>query len=353
MKAYPTFTMPASPTSTRAALGPHPALDAALLGALAFPALAVIQALHLPFGARAAEISSLAIITPHYLPTIYRLYGNQRTMEQHRDCAWIAPVAIALALLVAAVRVTPFTLLFVSAYGVWRLYHYAAQAFGVSVLYAARSGQPFSKQTRFCLQALLFGSAYWCLFSHPVFFTAPVLSDCQLTGTLRTGVAALVALAAVAFAWSLRGWRGPRSGLLLVAVPVATHLFFLYETPRAIAALTLAGIFHSSQYLFITGMLARREAQAGDWPDATWLGRLHHSRFWLGWVLVGGAALFALLKVAAWCLVRVGTPAEYAFVLPVMAINFHHFLADGVLWKLSRRPETGLLLNRGFSYPRG
>jgi hypothetical protein len=236
--------------------------------------------------------------------------------------------------------------LFVTLYGVWRLYHYSGQSYGVACVYADRAGFTVTPALRRSVLFLLFGSAYWYLFSHPYFFTAPLLEPLELGNTARCATAGLIAVVGLhplghlaRWQWRTRSWRPP-----LFAVPVAAHLLFLFATPRSIAALSLAGVFHSTQYLFFSWIQAREDrAASGAW---TAVGRWYRSRHW--WLLcgAGGAALYATLHALGWALQRAGAPTAYAPVLPILAINFHHFLADGVLWRRERNPELRGLRHR-------
>ena len=89
---------------------------------------------------------------------------------------------------------------------------------------------------------------------------------------------------------------------------------------------------HSAQYLWITQYFARRE-QGAAWAA---------SRYWAA-VVLGGLALFLPVP---W-LASYGAHVDFtASVLIVTAVvNLHHFMIDGVVWKL-RDPRVSRDVHR-------
>jgi tetratricopeptide (TPR) repeat protein len=123
-------------------------------------------------------------------------------------------------------------------------------------------------------------------------------------------------------------WRGLVAPMMLY---VTQALWFVAPTafswmtgiavPQTRYSSGVLALMHSAQYLWITQYFAKRE-QGADWRAG---------RYWLA-VIAGGAALFLPIP---W-LASYATHVDFtASVLVVTAIvNIHHFMIDGVVWKL-------------------
>jgi hypothetical protein len=131
--------------------------------------------------------------------------------------------------------------------------------------------------------------------------------------------------------WSL-GKQAPSRALLAPAVLYLSQALW-FVAPTALASLTglavpqtryssgILAVMHSLQYLWITQYFARRE-QGAAWSAP---------RYWLT-LVAGGAALFLPVP---WIASYVGHVDFTASMLIVTAIvNLHHFMIDGVVWKL-------------------
>jgi len=91
--------------------------------------------------------------------------------------------------------------------------------------------------------------------------------------------------------------------------------------------------FHSLQYLFIAWITELAERQTPGARGGLWVSLV--SARWFGVNVLGGALLFYSLPkwVGAW----VGGPgASGGLVAGVVlaAVQIHHFIVDGVIWKL-------------------
>src|SRR5690606_18292225 len=95
-------------------------------------------------------------------------------------------------------------------------------------------------------------------------------------------------------------------------------------------------MFHSLQYLLVAWAMEVAERGADSKPS-----KITNSTF--GWVtinLAGGALLFAgLPKIAEAC----GMPLLFATGVIIAGVQIHHFIVDGVIWKL-RNPRVSAAL---------
>ena len=109
-------------------------------------------------------------------------------------------------------------------------------------------------------------------------------------------------------------------GLWFVA-PTALSWTSGIAVPQTRYSSGVLALMHSAQYLWITQYFAKRE-QGADWRAG---------RYWVA-VIAGGAALFLPIPWLASYAAHVDFTASVLVVTAI--VNIHHFMIDGVVWKL-------------------
>jgi hypothetical protein len=241
--------------------------------------------------------------------------------------------------------------LLLTAYVTWSPWHFAGQNYGISLLFLRRRGVAIDATTkRLLYAAFVLSSALAILAVHAadgaLVFAQQAVDTSGSYRTLRLGIPTPVvhalgpALAAAYVAtWIAAGARlrgRARSGdLVAPASLLATHsLWFVLPSLAATTgawnatALVFAPIWissaHAIQYLWITTFYARRsEAPVAAAP------------FLLKATLAGAAiTLLPPLLFAPGLLGSSFSRVAGVGVLIFSAVNLHHFLLDGAVWKL-------------------
>ena len=340
-------------------LGPIPDL---LLGCgglyfLMFCAFAFVSgsAMAVPLGI-AVLVFSLLLSTPHYGATILRVYEHRRDRRRYTWFAVHATIAI-FALFVVGVQSAVVGSWLLTIYLMWSPWHYSGQNYGIALMLMRRRGiavDPLAKRLVYATFVLPFVMHVLQIHvtdatSEEVIrtYAAQQAGQLQLVnlelpmlreiGVPLVGVAYAAALAATVFVLSRRAsWRdlGP-SALLLVmqslwfAVPTVvrhwemdTGISTLDPSNGAVAFAWIAS-GHAVQYLWVTGYYA---SAAPEWTGP--------ARYYTK-ALAAGAALWTLplLVLAPWQAGGLAGHASFYLVLTA-AINIHHFVLDGAIWKL-------------------
>jgi tetratricopeptide (TPR) repeat protein len=283
-----------------------------------------------------AAFYTIALVAnyPHYMATVYRAYGRADRAAHRR---WTVYGTAALALVGAAahldVRLLPWLF---TAYVMWSPWHYTGQNFGLLMMFVRRARLQVEETTRRRLHVAFVASYVMLLAS---FNEGPSVDPLVLSLALPPDVTRVVAVAAgLVFVtvgplgfWSLRK-QAPARALVAPAVLYLSQALW-FVAPTALASLTglavpqtryssgILAVMHSLQYLWITQYFARRE-QGAAWSAP---------RYWLT-LVAGGIALFLPVP---WIASYVGHVDFTASMLIVTAIvNLHHFMIDGVVWKL-------------------
>ena len=296
--------------------------------------------------------------SPHYGATLVRTYEARE--DRRKYALFCAHITLALlVLLFFSTRNVWLASLVITAYITWSPWHFSAQNYGLSMMFLHRRKVEVDAGTKrlfhasFAFSALL---AMLALHSGPnvsvyvpqtlPLANTPVILHPPLPSGLAHAIFG-VALAGyagclIAVGWRLRGRTRLRAlGPALILVSTQALWFtvpsLLYYAGTPARNLVFAAIWistaHSVQYLWISAYFGRRSQKPAS------VDRFLLKSFVAGAGLSG--ALFLLLGPQA--LGR--TAADVGLAATIFAaINLHHFILDGAIWKLRDRRVAGVLL---------
>ena len=333
----------------------HPVFDYLLIGGGLSLAVTLAVALHAR-GAALVGLETLAYVVlatnaAHFASSTVRLYAKPGSFHEWPFLTMAFPL-VALAVLTLCMfqagRLGPHLQ---SLYLTWSPYHYAAQAYGIAVVYAMRSGCRLGTgDKRLLWWVAMLPFAYNLLTAPEVGFhwllPAAVVEAAGVRETLAWVARLLEVVAVIApFVLFVKLWRSPSGPLPLVALlaVVTNGVWFFVLAPRD--AFVWATVFHGIQYLAIVlvfhvrDQLARPDNRHG-WP--------YHVVWFYGASLLLGYGLFNCLPLAY---VAAGFGRVEAVLLVVAAINVHHFLVDAYIWRLKKDAGNRRVVESGVPVP--
>jgi hypothetical protein len=312
----------------------------------------VTQRLHLGI----LPLVILLVGVPHYGATLLRVYERREDRRRYAVFAVWITLAIA-AWFVAGVYVLPVGAALVTLYLTWSPWHYSGQNYGIGLLLAGRAGVAVPPLAKRLLWLSFLAS--WLLVVASIHVETPAASYTPAVASLAEGAYRLVPLGypsawlgpilavlgavytgCLAGAFFLLLRRAPARSLVPLAcvvalqalwfsIPVAARARSLFSeslplgTAHQTYMLLWIGLGHALQYLWVTSYYAK---SAG--ADR----RL--ARYW-GKSFLAGAAAFGLpvFLFSPDALGRHAFDAGLGFLVAA-AVNVHHFLLDGAIWKL-------------------
>jgi tetratricopeptide (TPR) repeat protein len=182
----------------------------------------------------------------------------------------------------------------------------------------------------------------------------PLILSIGLPGSLAVGIEAaagfifamggLIAFAPIARRSARRVLIAPltlySTQALWFVAPIVVGWMSSLSAPQTRYSSGMLAVMHSAQYLWITRYFARRDAEQP--------GRLGSWSVWAYWstLVIGGLALFLPVPWFA----SYSWHADFTVSVFIVAsiVNIHHFMIDGVVWKL-RNPRVGQMLVGGSS----
>jgi hypothetical protein len=297
----------------------------------------------------AATFYTLALVAnyPHYMATVYRAYGRADLGRHQLYTVWGTLALIALGA-VAHIQLWLIPIVF-TIYVFWSPWHYTGQNYGLLLMFAKRGGLDVSNTTRRNLRAAFVASYVMLLAAfNEGAATDPLVLSLGLPSDVTRSIGAIALLIfmvtggwAVAALSRRSAWRSlvapvtlyVTQGLWFVA-PTAISWISGIAVPQTRYSSGVLALMHSAQYLWITQYFARRE-QGDGWSAG---------RYWIA-VIAGGAALFLPIPWLASYAAHVDFTASMLVVTAI--VNIHHFMIDGVVWKLRDTRVSKTLTTEG------
>lgn len=278
----------------------------------------------------------LACNSAHFAASTVRLYTKPGMYEARPFLTMGFPLVSLAVLTVCMLFAGTLGPHFQALYITWSPYHYAAQAYGLAVLYAYRSGcqlKPRDKSLLWWTSLLPFAFVFvsgiglgldWLVPAH-------VLTLGPVDSTLRfvTGALPLLAVVSIPLVFALV-WRSTGSPLPLISVAALATNGIWWFILDPIGAFTWATIFHGLQYLAIASIFHVKDHMAQ--PDNR-RGGAYHVLWFYGACLLLGYGLFYCLP---WAYAAAGFGLLESIALVVAAINIHHFIVDAYIWRMGR-----------------
>jgi tetratricopeptide (TPR) repeat protein len=318
-----------------------------------------------------AVFYALALICnyPHYMATIHRAYGRADDRSRYKLFTHYVTAALVAVGIAAHFQFGLVAWLF-TAYVTWSPWHYTGQNFGLSMMFLRRAGIDVTPRERRWLHVAFVASYVMLLAAFnegasqdpltlsaglPVAVTRPI----EIAAVLVFLGAGVMTFRSLAGRGSERAFgRVPLVSLvpaltlyctqaLWFVIPIVLSWAWAAAAPQTRYSTGILAVMHSAQYLWITHHFARKDAAtATATATATAAGAGVGARGWNGWtywttLVAGGVALFIPFPWLASYAGRFDFTSSMLIVTAV--VNIHHFILDGVVWKL-RDPRVSKVL---------
>ncbi len=327
--------------------------------------------------ATAILLPTLAFLAtaPHYGATLLRVYSDPADRQRyHNFTVWMTLGFLALFPL--ALNIPMLGSLILTIYITWSPWHFAGQNYGCAAVYLRRGVPGVDQSTRHWLYAsfvLSFGMMFLVIHGeNPGTAIAPIPNFKAIDFHYMSlgipdvlGRPALVLLAGL-YAISLgviairlgraKLWSAFVPIFVLVgtqavwfSIPALLRLSGEFGTTKNLALSTMwISIAHCAQYIWFTSYYAKRSGRGEG-----------IGRFYVKCLLVGSATGVPALILAPNLLGPIPFDAGLA-ALMFAFVNLHHFILDGVIWKLREgpiaramlRPAEGSQAGRGSGFGR-
>lgn len=299
-----------------------------------------LLALYVPAIAPAIIVINLwALGYHHVIGTFTRLCFDR---DSHRRSILLIyalfPAVVGLVVMLTH-HIGLWTIATIYLYGQW--FHYARQSWGVSRAYERTAPQGYVADRSWQTQLAFYSFPAWGIlyrsYQQPEsFLSLPV----KLLPVSHMAVMAVGAVSVAFFAlWLLRVYKDWRAGTMPKAYVgfMLSHFFVFFFAyivmPTLDSGWLVANIWHNLQYLLFVWLFNNRTYRAGIDPKAPFLSSLsQRDNMWAYFAvtLFISTAVYLVLKY-----VTDGLNLLAALVMIYMSINFHHYIVDAIIWRVS------------------
>ncbi|HTK28082.1 MAG TPA: hypothetical protein VL309_00920 [Vicinamibacterales bacterium] len=296
-----------------------------------FPALNPVNG-DIPYG------FFIAINGAHFAASSVRLYTKPGARRAHPFLSWVFPI-LCFALVGLGLYQPRIGGHIKALYLTWAPFHYAAQTYGLAVMYAMRSGAQLSARDKaqirwVCLLPFLYafftttqGGLSWFI-GRSMLRSVPAFALAHMAIVRLLMVAML--LLPVSLFLQLHGRRGRSVPLISLLLQLTNALWWLGSD--YLDAWFWTAVFHSVQYLIVAAVRHVDERAAGVRPGIR-AAILQGTAFY-GFSLLVGCGLFL---VAPSVFVLLGFSGVESYAMMTLVVNLHHFIVDGFVWRTKSR----------------
>ena len=282
----------------------------------------------------------------HVVTTFTRLCFDRASLRAHRFLITWLPLIVLCG--VAALAAGAGLWLLASVYLYWQWFHYTRQSYGIAQVYRRKAGPGFAENP-WLTRAAIYLLPLWGIVhrSHqdPGEF---LFMELRVIPVPEAAVTAAGFAAGAALAW----WLVSRARMAMRGhLPVAHTLYMLshfaifYVGYLAIEDIThgwlVLNVWHNAQYIAFVWIYNNNRFKGGVDRQARFLSTISQTRNWWLYFPVCVAISTLLYKAVepslAALIALAGLPAMPVIVI-YMTVNFHHYIVDGVIWKLRRKP---------------
>ena len=281
----------------------------------------------------------------HFASSTVRLYTIPRAFARWPLLTTGFPLVALGALFAGLAWADTLGLGLMKLYLTWSPYHYAAQAYGLALMYAYRSGCRLDATDKRAFRIVSLVPFLWIFFLSPDLGLGWIAQPLVPTafGPVWTAASQGFTVAAFAAPLALQVFVTRRRG---VAPPLICPLLMLSNAAwwfllPPLQAFLWATIFHGIQYLAIVTLFHVEDRMAVPGNHGSRAG--HALRFYAA-SLVLGYVLFQLLPRGTQ---ELGFGAADSALLVVAVINLHHFIVDGFIWRLGSGGRNRAIVESG------
>jgi len=271
----------------------------------------------------------------HFAASTVRLYTKPDAVKTWPILTLAFPVLAVVAVTAALMLGDPAGRYLFALYLVWSPYHYSRQAYGISCMYAYRSGSVLDATAKKLILWACLVPFIWTLLHQDGGMGLVLPRAFYSAFPMRPAVMQMLTVLSLAGPAALFLWfRARRGGALpLISLVVIVSNAIWWTIFNYFNAFVWATVFHGLQYLALVSIFHVKD-QARRAPNAR--GWFFHTATFYVTCLILGWVLFMRWPQTYWLF---GFSIVQSGLLVTAIINIHHFVVDAFIWKLRRDPN--------------
>ena len=280
----------------------------------------------------------------HVVATYTRLCFDRESLHTHRFLLFGLPPIVLAAVCILVLSVGVWVLATVYLYAQW--YHYTRQSWGISQVYRRKSGG-LVNENHHLSTAVFYLLPLWGILrrSHqdPGTFLGLELRVFPVP-EIAVSVVGTAALLALGWWIVMRVMAWYRGRLPLAhTLYMMSHFTVFYVAYVVIDHIDhgwlVVNIWHNAQYIVFVWLFNNNRFKSGTDPKARFLSTISQEQnAWRYFAVCFGLSTLIYLTIS-----NVTAALLPLTIVIYQTINFHHYIVDGVIWKIRRKPLQQVL----------
>ncbi len=290
-------------------------------------------------------VANLWLLGAHHVVATYtRLCFDRQSLHTHRFLLFGLPPIVLAAVCILVLSVGVWVLATVYLYAQW--YHYTRQSWGISQVYRRKSGG-LVNENHHLSTAVFYLLPLWGILrrSHqdPGTFLGLELRVFPVP-EIAVSVVGTAALLALGWWIVMRVMAWYRGRLPLAhTLYMMSHFTVFYVAYVVIDHIDhgwlVVNIWHNAQYIVFVWLFNNNRFKSGTDPKARFLSTISQEQnAWCYFAVCFGLSTLIYLTIS-----NVTAALLPLTIVIYQTINFHHYIVDGVIWKIRRKPLQQVL----------
>ena len=282
----------------------------------------------------------------HVVSTFTRLAFDSESFRAHRFLVLGLPPLVLAGVIGLVFAVGTWTLPTIYLY--WQWFHYTRQSYGIAQIYRRKAGA-LAADSPWLGKAMIYLLPLWGILhrsqQHPATFLRQPIKVLPVPLAL-VQAAALATMVTIAW-WLARQVRAWLEGRLPVAYTlyVLSHVVIFTVGYLSIENINYGwltiNVWHNAQYILLVWMYNNNRFRHGVDPEHRFLSALSQRNRAVLYFLVCLAISSVFYLALDGAFGAVGLGGRFSILTLTLAayqtINFHHYIVDGVIWKVRRQ----------------
>ena len=279
----------------------------------------------------------------HVVSTYTRIAFDKKSFREHRFLVIQLPIIVLVGTVVSVLTLGFWVLPTIYLY--WQWFHYTRQSYGIERIYRRKAGDSVFVHDRVAKWALylvpMAGILYRSAQKQETFLGMEmVYLPMNFYVVVTVTVLALAALAYWMMHLIMAAWQG-RLAVAHTLYLVSHHLIFLtgYILIDDITTGWLVlNVWHNAQYILIVWLYNNNRFKNGVDDEHHFLSTISQTKnmlIYYGICIAISTSLYFVLRSATYNDAQ-GTVVPITLVT-LMVINFHHYIVDGIIWKVRKK----------------
>jgi len=276
----------------------------------------------------------------HVVATFTRLSFDMESFKEHKHLVTWLPIVVAVATVATCMILGPWVL--ATTYLYWQWFHYTRQSYGIARVYQCKFDPKVYKIDQLIVYVLPLAGIMYRSYQKTPQFLGMDIKYIPVTAHMVQGIMILSAI--VLFWWvgrQLIALKEKKTSIPYTLFMLSHVIIFTvgYIVVKDINfGWLIINIWHNAQYVMFVWLFNNKRFNNKSHSQHKFLSTLsseqNQLRYYMTCLAISTIAYFALERIIGYF----HTATLPLALVVYQTINFHHYVVDGIIWKVRKKP---------------